>query len=72
MEIEPKPPTAKGPAGMFTGDVWIDTVYNGTEPSRARVNKVSFSPGARTAWHSHALGQTLLRHRRHRSGSNQR
>ena len=59
MELEPDPPTAKGPAEMFTGDVWIDMVYTGVEPSRARVNKVTFSPGARTAWHSHALGQTL-------------
>ena len=59
MEIAPKPPTAKGPDEMFTGDVWIDTVYTGIAPSLARVNNVRFSPGARTAWHSHALGQTL-------------
>src|ERR1700736_4876429 len=59
MEIEPKPPTAKGPDELFTGDVWIDADYSGTAPSRARVNTVRFSPGARTAWHSLALGQTL-------------
>ena len=59
MEIRPKQPTAKGPAEFFAGDVWIDPIYNGREPSRARVNVVRFSPSARTAWHSHALGQTL-------------
>ena len=59
MEIKPKPPTAKGPAENFTGDVWVDTIVRGEEPSRIRVNTVRFSPGAHTAWHSHALGQTL-------------
>jgi quercetin dioxygenase-like cupin family protein len=59
MEIKPKQPTAKGPVETFTGDVWIDAVANGAEPSRIRVNLVRFSPGARSAWHSHALGQTL-------------
>ena len=59
MEIKPKQPTAKGPAETFTGDVWIDAIANGIDPSRVRVNLVRFSPGARSAWHSHALGQTL-------------
>ena len=59
MEIKPKQPTAKGAAETFTGDVWIDAIANGQEPSRIRVNLVRFSPGARSAWHSHALGQTL-------------
>jgi len=59
MEITPKQPTAKGRAETFTGDVWIDAIANGQEPSRVRVNLVRFSPGARSAWHSHALGQTL-------------
>lgn len=59
MEIKPKQPTSRGPAETFTGDVWIDAIYNGQEPSRARINAVRFSPGARSAWHSHALGQTL-------------
>ena len=59
MQIEPKPPTAKGPAGMFTGDVFLDAIVQGKEPSRVRVNAVRFTPGARTAWHSHAVGQTL-------------
>ncbi len=59
MEVQPEQPTAKGPAETFTGDVWIDPIANGVEPSRIRVNIVRFSPGARSAWHSHALGQTL-------------
>lgn len=59
MDVRPKHPTIKGPAEMFSGDVWIDSVAQGQEPSRVRVNVVQFSPGARTAWHSHALGQTL-------------
>jgi quercetin dioxygenase-like cupin family protein len=59
MDIRPKHPTIKGPAQMFTGDVWIEPVVQGEEPSRVRVNVVRFSPGARTGWHSHALGQTL-------------
>ena len=59
MQLEPKPPTAKGPAGMFTGDVFMDAIVKGEEPSRVRVNAVRFTPGARTAWHSHAVGQTL-------------
>ena len=59
MQIEPKPPTAKGPAYMFTGDVFLDSIVQGKEPSRVRVNAVRFTPAARTAWHSHAVGQTL-------------
>jgi quercetin dioxygenase-like cupin family protein len=59
MEITPKRPTTKGPAETFTGDVWIDPIVKGVAPSHVRVNIVRFSPGARSAWHSHALGQTL-------------
>ena len=59
MEIRPKTPAVKGPAEMFTGDVSIDAIAYGEEPSRVRVNLVHFAPSARTAWHSHALGQTL-------------
>jgi quercetin dioxygenase-like cupin family protein len=59
MEVTPRQSTAKGPADSFTGDVWIDQIAQGEEPSRVRVNAVRFTPGARTAWHSHALGQTL-------------
>lgn len=59
MEIIRKAPTAKGPAERFTGDVYFDVVAQGEPPSRLRVNAVHFTPGARTAWHSHAVGQTL-------------
>jgi quercetin dioxygenase-like cupin family protein len=44
---------------MFTGDVYFDVIIKGEDPSRVRVNSVHFAPGARTAWHSHAVGQTL-------------
>ena len=55
----PKPPTTKGPAELFTGDVHFDVIARGEAPSRLRVNLVRFAPGARTAWHRHSLGQTL-------------
>jgi quercetin dioxygenase-like cupin family protein len=56
---DPGQASAKGPAEMFTGDVWYDIMVQGEEPSRLRVGIVRFAPCARTAWHSHALGQTL-------------
>ena len=59
MELLPKQPSTKGPAQMFTGDVWFDVTARGEAPSRVRVNTVRFAPCARTAWHSHSLGQTL-------------
>ena len=59
MEIVNRQPTAKGPAQWFTGDVYFDVIARGDEPSRVRVNTVRFAPGARTAWHAHAMGQTL-------------
>ncbi len=59
MELLTKRPTTKGPENMFTGDVWFDVIVAGEAPSRVRVNTVRFAPGARTAWHSHAAGQTL-------------
>ncbi|HEY5272565.1 MAG TPA: cupin domain-containing protein [Acidimicrobiales bacterium] len=59
MEIRPKQPTTKGPADRFTGDVWLDVIARGEEPSRVRVSAIHFTPGARTAWHSHAKGQSL-------------
>lgn len=51
--------TARGPADSFTGDVYIDTVRNPDEQSAIAQAHVRFTPGARTAWHSHPLGQTL-------------
>jgi len=60
MQIAPKTPTTKGPAAMFTGDVYFDVIAPPqAEPSRMRVNIVRFTPGAHTAWHTHAVGQTL-------------
>jgi len=52
-------PTGKGRQDWFNGDVWFDVIHAGTEPSRIRANMVRFAPGARTAWHHHAVGQTL-------------
>ena len=49
MELLPKQPTTKGPAQMFTGDVWFDVIARGDELSLVRVNAVRFAPGARTA-----------------------
>ena len=59
MEIQPKQPSVKGAADRFIGDVWLDVIAQGREPSRLRVSLVRFAPGARNAWHAHALGQTL-------------
>ena len=59
MDISRKPPTDKGPAETFTGDVWIDAITRGLPPSQLNVAAVHFAPGARSAWHSHAGGQTL-------------
>ena len=59
MPTQRKQPTMKGPAENFTGDVYVDPIVRGTEPSRVRVSAVRFTPSARTAWHSHAVGQTL-------------
>lgn len=59
MEVRRKPPTTKAPAETFTGDAWLDVIVRGEEPSRVRVSMVRFAPGARNAWHAHALGQTV-------------
>lgn len=59
MEVLRNPPTTKGPAQWFTGDVWFDVVAAPPAPSRLRVNVVRFAPGSRTCWHRHANGQTL-------------
>jgi quercetin dioxygenase-like cupin family protein len=52
--------TAKGPADWFTGDVYIDTVGAPSEGSRLSASSVHFTPGARTAWHTHPHGQTIF------------
>ncbi|MFP1603005.1 cupin domain-containing protein [Microbacterium sp. 2216-1] len=60
MEIDTKKPTVKNPPEQFTGDVYLDMIAAPrAEGQRMVVAKVRFMPGARTAWHSHALGQTL-------------
>lgn len=59
MEKHPTRPTRKGPAATFTGDVFVDGIADGSDPSRLVAAHVRFTPGARTHWHSHALGQTL-------------
>jgi quercetin dioxygenase-like cupin family protein len=53
-------PSGKGPAENFTGNVRIDPLFEAPDPARARGASVTFEPGARTAWHSHPLGQTLI------------
>ena len=53
-------PSAKGPAEWFTGTVRIDPLFQAPPPARAAGAAVTFEPGARTAWHTHPLGQTLI------------
>src|SRR5881397_1319385 len=53
-------PSSKGPADWFTGRVRIDPLFEALEPARVRCASVTFEPGARTAWHRHPLGQTLI------------
>ena len=59
MEILRNVPTVKADSDRFVGDAWIDTIVRGEEPSRVRVAIVRFAPGARNAWHAHAVGQTV-------------
>lgn len=53
-------PSGKGPAEWFTGSVRIDPLFQRDAPARVAGANVTFEPGARTAWHTHPLGQTLL------------
>ena len=53
-------PSGKGPAEWFTGAVRIDPLFGPAEPARAAGAWVTFEPGARTAWHTHPLGQTII------------
>jgi quercetin dioxygenase-like cupin family protein len=59
MKTFSRPPTTKGPATTFTGDVWVDGLYAGPSHKQARLSVVRFAPCARSHWHSHRLGQTL-------------
>src|SRR4026208_505859 len=53
-------PSGKGPADWFTGVVRVAPLFDAPEPARALGSSVTFEPGARTAWHTHPLGQTLI------------
>ena len=53
-------PSAKGPSDWFTGTVRIDALFEAPDPARVRGASVTFEPRARTAWHTHPLGQTLI------------
>ncbi len=53
-------PSRKGPADWFTGTVRIDPIFQAHEPARTSAGSVTFEPGARTTWHTHPLGQTLI------------
>lgn len=52
--------TGKGPPDWFTGDVYVDTIASPSPPARVAAALVHFTPGARTAWHTHPLGQTIF------------
>jgi quercetin dioxygenase-like cupin family protein len=62
MEIKPvgSQPSAKAPSDWFTGTVRIDPLFQAPDPARVQCASVTFEPGARTAWHTHPLGQTLI------------
>jgi quercetin dioxygenase-like cupin family protein len=53
-------PSEKGPTEWFTGSVQLDPLFQAAEPARVAGASVTFEPGARTAWHTHPLGQTLI------------
>lgn len=62
MEIKPSgsQPSGKGAGEYFTGAVRLDPLNTAPAPARVAINSVTFEPGARTAWHTHPLGQTLV------------
>ncbi len=53
-------PSAKGPSDWFTGSVRVDPLFQAPDPAMVNGASVTFEPGARTAWHTHPLGQTLI------------
>jgi quercetin dioxygenase-like cupin family protein len=59
MDVQPGKLASRGPANWFTGEVWIDPITSGHEPNQLSLGNVHFTPGARTAWHSHSIAQTL-------------
>ena len=62
MEVFPagSRPSRRGPEEWFTGEVWLEPIIEAPAPARVRALSVTFAPGARTAWHTHPLGQTLF------------
>jgi quercetin dioxygenase-like cupin family protein len=62
MEIKPSgsQPSARGAAEYFTGNVRVDPLIEAPDPARVRAAMVTFEPGARSAWHTHPPGQTLI------------
>lgn len=60
MQKNPTTPTTRTPASNFTGQVWLNPVFNGQGASHLTCGLVRFTPGARTNWHSHANGQLLV------------
>jgi quercetin dioxygenase-like cupin family protein len=60
IKVSGSVPTRRQPKESFTGVVWQDPIIEAPAPARIRSGKVSFEPGARTAWHTHPLGQTLI------------
>ncbi len=59
MQVQPRQPSTEGSSETFKGTVWYDVIAQGREEPRIRVSTVHFSPGSRSAWHSHARGQIL-------------
>jgi quercetin dioxygenase-like cupin family protein len=60
LEIIASGASTLGAAGWFTGEVWSASIINSPEPARLRASNVRFTPGARTTWHRHAVGQALV------------
>jgi quercetin dioxygenase-like cupin family protein len=60
IKINGSQPSVKGPEDWFTGVVRIDPLFDRTDPARVSGASVTFEPGARTAWHTHPLGQILI------------
>ncbi len=60
LKVNGSQPSGKGPAEYFTGAVRVDPLFQAPDPARVAGAQVTFEPGARTAWHTHPLGQTLV------------
>jgi quercetin dioxygenase-like cupin family protein len=60
IKVNGSQPSGKGPGDYFTGSVRVDPLFQAPDPARVTGSSVTFEPGARTAWHTHPLGQTLI------------